>query len=36
MLNSYDYFIINLIFRPEAFIKKNMHFNINYIVTVPM
>ena len=22
-------------FRPEAFIKKNMHCEINYIVTVP-
>ena len=31
----YDYFTLNSIFRPKAFIKKNMHFNINYIVSIP-
>ena len=35
MLNTYDNFTLNSIFRPKAFIKKNMHFNVNYIVSVP-
>ena len=37
MLNTYDNFTLNSIFPPEALIKKNMHFDINYIhvVTVP-
>ena len=36
MLNTYDSFTRNSIFRPKAFIKKkNMHFNINYVVSVP-
>ena len=34
MLNTYDNFTLNSIFRPKAFIKKNMHFNVNYIVSV--
>ena len=28
MLNTYDNFTLNAIFRPKAFIKKNMHFNV--------
>ena len=28
-------FTHNSIFRPDAFIKKNVHFDMNYIVTVP-
>ena len=36
ILNTYVNFTLNSIFRPDAFIKKNMHFGINYIVTVPM
>ena len=35
MLNTYDNFTLNSIFRPKAFIKKKMHFKINYIVSVP-
>ena len=35
MLNTYDNFTLNSIFLPKAFIKKNMHFNVNYIVSVP-
>ena len=35
MLNTYDNFTLNSIFRPKAFIKKNIHFNVNYIVSVP-
>ena len=35
MLNTYDNFALNSIFWPKAFIKKNMHFSINYIVSVP-
>ena len=35
MLNAYDNFTLNSIFRPKAFIKKNMKFNINYIIPVP-
>ena len=35
MLNTYDNFTLNSIFRPKAFIKKNMHFSVNYIVSIP-
>ena len=35
MLNTYDNLTLNSIFRPKAFIKKKMHFNINFIVSVP-
>ena len=34
MLDTYDNFTFNSIFRPKAFIKKNIHFNVNYIVSV--
>ena len=34
-LIAYGIFTLNSIFQPKAFIKKNMHFNINYIVSVP-
>ena len=30
MLNTYDNFTLNSIFRPKAFMKKSIHFNINY------
>ena len=30
VLDYYDNFTVNSIIRPEAIIKKNMHFNINY------
>ena len=33
MLKTYDNFTLNSIFRPKVFIKKNMHFNVNYIVS---
>ena len=33
MLNTYDNFTLSSIFWPETFIKKNMQFNINYIVS---
>ena len=35
MFKTYDSFTINSIFWPNAFIKKNMHFTSNYIVSVP-
>ena len=35
MLKTYDNFTLNSMFRPKAFIKKNMRFNVNYIVSVP-
>ena len=34
-LITYEFFTFNSIFQPKAFIMKNMHFNINYIVSVP-
>ena len=34
-LIAYGIFTLNSIFQPKAFIKKYMHFNINYIVSVP-
>ena len=30
VLDYYDNFTLNSIFRPKAIIKKNMHFNVNY------
>ena len=33
-LIAYGIFTLNSIFQPKAFIKKYMHFNINYIVSV--
>ena len=30
VLDYYDNFTLNSIFRPKAFIKKNVNFNVNY------